>query len=65
MVNDLFVARDVAVCFVMAVQTQVNEITNDKHLQANQQEFLEMFARAADKASFAPLNLNPEVTQTF
>jgi hypothetical protein len=32
MVNDLFVARDVAVCFVMAVQTQVNEITNDKHL---------------------------------
>jgi hypothetical protein len=40
--------------------TQVDEINKGRHLRAVTIEFLEMVARAADEASFAPPLLNEE-----
>jgi hypothetical protein len=54
LVNEVFVSRDVNVCFNLAMQTQVNEIEKDRHLKANLLEFMEALARVADKVSMAP-----------
>jgi hypothetical protein len=37
------------------MMTQVNEIDQERHQHATLIEFLEAFARVADKASFLPL----------
>ncbi|CDW85738.1 UNKNOWN [Stylonychia lemnae] len=49
--NDLLFQRDICVCFNLAMMTQVNEISKDRHLRASFIEFLEALARAVDKAS--------------
>jgi len=47
-INDLLWQRDIAVCFNLAMQTQINELDSERHLQANYYEFLEVFARCVD-----------------
>jgi len=53
-INDNFVARDCNVCFNLAMMTQVDELEKDRHLKANFVEFLEAFARAAERISMSP-----------
>ncbi len=38
------------------MQTQVDEITHDKHLHANLLEFIEAVGRVADKVSLPPID---------
>lgn len=52
MINDLLMARDIAVLFNLAKYTEVNEIDYEKHLHMSFTEFLEAFARCCDKASY-------------
>ena len=54
LVNDIFVQRDAAICFNLAMMTQINEIDSDRHLNSTFIEFLEAFCRCAEKASFPP-----------
>lgn len=54
--NDLLFQRDICVCFNLALMTQINEITKNRHLRATYIEFLEAIARAVDKASQVDVN---------
>lgn len=49
MLTDTFADRDVGQCFNMAMMTQINEISKDRHLKASFIEFVEAFARCCDK----------------
>ena len=53
-VNDNFVSRDISLSFNAAMMTQVNELEKDRHLKALWVEFLEAYARAAEKMSLPP-----------
>lgn len=57
-VNDLFVSRDTSLCFNLAMMTQINEIESERHQRATFIEFLEAFARVAERASLAPISEN-------
>ncbi|CAI2379577.1 unnamed protein product [Moneuplotes crassus] len=52
--NDNFANRDVYVCFNLAMQTRVDELTSDKHLKMSFVEFLEAVARVANYLSIPP-----------
>lgn len=52
--NDRFANRDVNVCFNLAMQTRVDELSSDKHLKMSFVEFLEAVARAANYLSYPP-----------
>ena len=60
LVSDSFGSRDINVCFNLSMMTQVNEIEKDRHLRMTFVEFLEAFARAADKISAPPQRKDPE-----
>lgn len=52
-----FGSRDAVTVFNLSMMTQVNELDYDRHLQGSYLEFLEAMARAADKISMPPSNL--------
>ena len=45
LINDQLVSRDIAVYYNLAMMTQVDELSKDRHLRMNFIEFLEAFAR--------------------
>lgn len=51
-----FVARDISLQFTLAMQTTVDEITQEKHLRANMLEFIEALARVAEKVNLPPID---------
>ena len=61
LINDNFVERDPDICFNMSMQTVVDEINTTRGQEMMFVEFLEAFARTADKASPTP----PEVDVSF
>lgn len=52
--NDYFVERDSNIFFNQSMQTSVDELHSDKHIHMTLIEFLEAFARVAEKASLVP-----------
>lgn len=56
LVSPSFVARDISLQFTLAMQTNVDEITHEKHLRANLLEFIEAIARVADKVNLPPID---------
>jgi len=48
LLNDLLTFRDLGLCFNLSMMTQVNEVENNRHLQANFLEFMEAVARVVD-----------------
>jgi len=52
--NDNFGERDSTLYFSLAMMTQVDELESDRVFQMQLPEFIEAFARAADKFSAAP-----------
>ncbi len=63
LIMDLFTQRDVVLQFTNSVQTQVDELEQDRHLKAIFIEFLEAFARSCDRISYSPLLLSEEQQQ--
>ena len=61
LLNDQLKERDLFVCFNLSIQTQIDEIDKNRHIKGTFIEFLEAFARAMDKASWGPMDLDPEV----
>lgn len=55
LLNDMLTSTDVSVCFNLSLFTYVDEITKDHHLKMSYIEFIEAFARIADKASHSPI----------
>lgn len=53
--NDLFVQRDAAACFNLAIMTQVNDLEYERHLQGQFIEFLEAFVRSCEMCSYPPM----------
>lgn len=51
LINDMLNQRDIVIHFSYAMMCQVNEIDQERHLQATYIEFLEAFSRACDQAS--------------
>jgi hypothetical protein len=49
-IDDTFGAREIGTFYNLSMQTQIDEINNSKHMQMSYLEFLEAFARVADKA---------------
>lgn len=56
LINDTFIGRDCYYIFNASIMAQIDELTKDRHLKAQMNEFLEAFARAAEKISLAPPN---------
>jgi hypothetical protein len=52
--NDLLNNRDISLLLSLSMQTQINEIDQDRHMKANLLEFIESVFRCAEKASFPP-----------
>lgn len=70
LVDELFTERDASLAFSMSVRFHENEVTSDRTLQLSFAEFLEAFARAAEKISPYPLgvtdvSLGPASSQPF
>jgi len=57
LIDELFTERDATLGFSMSVKYHENEITSDRSLQLSFQEFLEAFARAAEKISAYPVGI--------
>jgi len=57
--DDLFSERDVTVCFNYAIETEVDELENDRHLEMGFVEFVEAFSRIAEK--FSPIPMDDDV----
>ncbi len=57
LINDFFTERDAHLAFSMSIKYHENEISSDRCLQLNFQEFLEAFARAAEKISPYPVGI--------
>ena len=55
LLDDFLVERDIALSFNLAMMTQVDELTVDRHFQMTFVEFLEALARLAEKKSMTPL----------
>jgi hypothetical protein len=55
LVNEYFVAREIDVCYNLAMMTQVDELNNDRFREMVFVEFLEALGRACEGASIAPL----------
>ena len=47
--NETFGTREIGIHFFLAIQTQVDEITSDRHMQMNFIEFIEGIARVAER----------------
>jgi len=52
LLTDTFTAREIDICFNLAMITQVNELDSDRHFQMSFVEFLEALGRAADLAKY-------------
>ena len=52
--NERFANRDVMVCYNLAMQTRVDEVSQEKHLKMNFTEFLEALARGSNYLSYPP-----------
>ncbi len=53
LINDLLNQREIPVQFNLAMMLQINEIDQERHLQATYLEFLEAVARICDEASIS------------
>ena len=60
LLDDLFVERDITVCFNLSMMTQVDELSTDRPFQMMFVEFLEALSRVAEKKSMVPLGELPE-----
>lgn len=54
LMSQKFVSRDVALCYNLSMMSQVNELTQDRHLKMSFVEFLECLARTAERLSLRP-----------
>jgi hypothetical protein len=54
LINEYFVAREIDVCYNLAMMTQVDELSNDRFREMTFVEFLEALGRACEQASMAP-----------
>ena len=54
LVNHRFANRDIFVCYNLAMQSRVDELTSDIHMRMTFIEFIEAMSRAADYLSLAP-----------
>lgn len=54
-VGDELGTRDIAIAFSTSLMTQVDELSNDKHLKAYFVEFIEAFARCCEVLSIAEI----------
>jgi hypothetical protein len=61
LVNETLVARNIEVCFNLAMMTQVDELSGRRHLQMSFVEFLEALCRACDDANLPPMSFTGEV----
>ena len=52
--NDGLAQRELSLIFNLSMITQVDEIEKERHLNAQPLEFMEMFCRLANEASFPP-----------
>lgn len=57
LIDELFTERDANLAFSMSVRYHENEVTSDRSLQLSFSEFLEAFARAAEKISTYPVGI--------
>lgn len=57
--DENFVERDMQLAFNLSMMTQFDELSNDRIFQMTFIEFLEAFARIADKLSPCPIGTNP------
>lgn len=55
LINEFFVAREIDVCYNLAMMTQVDELNNDRFREMTFVEFLEALGRACGEASMAPI----------
>lgn len=56
LVNEFFVAREIDVCFNLAMMTQIDELNSDRFREMSFVEFLDALGRACEEASMPPLN---------
>jgi hypothetical protein len=59
-VNERFAAREIDVCFNLAMMTQVDELYKDRHFEMSFVEFLEALARVAYMARVPEPDLSDE-----
>ena len=52
-VDDVFGSRDIRIQFNLAMMTQVDEITQERHMQMFNHEFIEAISRVAFKLSIS------------
>ena len=55
LITDFLTDRDVHLIFGLCIATQVDELTEDRHMRMNFVEFVEALARLAEKISPVPL----------
>eukprot|EP00359_Climacostomum_virens_P009598 CAMPEP_0204913250 /NCGR_PEP_ID=MMETSP1397-20131031/11196_1 /ASSEMBLY_ACC=CAM_ASM_000891 /TAXON_ID=49980 /ORGANISM="Climacostomum Climacostomum virens, Strain Stock W-24" /LENGTH=869 /DNA_ID=CAMNT_0052084449 /DNA_START=77 /DNA_END=2683 /DNA_ORIENTATION=- len=55
LVNEFFVAREIDVCYNLAMMTQVDELNYDRFREMSFVEFLEALGRACEESSMPPL----------
>ena len=54
MINDGLAQRELSLIFNLSMITRVDELNSERHLNAQPLEFMEMFCRLANEASFPP-----------
>jgi hypothetical protein len=60
LISDFITDKDVHAIFALSMMTQVQEVTEDRHLRMSFPEFIEALARLAEKLSPAPIGQHYE-----
>lgn len=58
--DGLCTTQQARLCYNLAIFTQVDELTNDRHQRATLVEFMEAMVRVLEKASLSPLGVPEE-----